>query len=257
MSKVVRALLAAMLLSGCAVSHRPSHESPLMAVYATGWKCGEGADELRRYASWFEDALVLMAEDFRIPLDEVIPVRVYVEKDSSQRSYYNRITRSIVLRGELDPLAFVHELSHLFAHRIRRFPPYWSDQALAEYMEGLFAGPRSQATQLLASGGRSRLTADPDHGQRTRHLIRRIAQARDPREVMAHLTPRAVDEEPSWGLMLVRYLFEDRWLDRPMPERIRRLLALTDQEVAALAPEVLAWCRRPELLSDDGDPPAG
>src|SRR5882672_4544142 len=133
MSKAAPVLLAAMLLSGCALSYRRSHQSPLLVVYAAAGQQGEAADEAPSYA-WFEDALVIMAEDFQVPLD-VIPVRVYVEKGSSQRSYYNRITRSIVLRGELDPAAFVHELSHVFAHRIRRFPPYWADQALAEYME--------------------------------------------------------------------------------------------------------------------------
>jgi hypothetical protein len=64
-----------------------------------------------------------------------------------------------------------------------------------------------------------------------------------------------VDEERSWGLMVVRYLFEERWAERPMPERIRRLFRLTQEEVRELAPEVLRYCRRPDLLAG-GAPPA-
>ena len=235
------AVVLGVLLAGCAYSYKPCHRSPLIELSSTsaGWS-GE-ARGLRRHAAWFEEAIVRMADDFDVPLEDVIPVRVYHDGRAG-RSYYNRLTRSIVLRGEATRGVFVHELSHLLAHRIDRSPAYWSDQALAEYMEARFAP--------AAPAGDAESAED-----RERRLVRRIAQARDPADVLTHLRRDAVDEDRGWGLMVVRYLFDERWASEPLPSKIRRLFGLSDAEVADIAPEVLRFCRRWELVAR-ASPPA-
>jgi len=202
-----------------------------MAVHVPRQALEGGPRDLKLHASWFEEVILSMADDFQVPLHEVIPVRVFHEGEtSSGRSYYNRLTRSIVLGGPVDRAAFVHEVSHHFAHCITGKPPYWADQALAEYMEDYIL----QETQT------------------SRHLIRRMALAEDGSEVLSHLTRSAVDEGRGWGLMVVRYLFEDRWARRTMGEKIRLLLGLSEAELSGLAPAVLEYCRRPDLLAGSG-----
>jgi hypothetical protein len=232
---------AAAVLAGCASSFRPCHRSPLIEVYATG-------DDPRAeiLAPRFEDAVVGLADEFGAHLDEVIPVQVYLDgHPDSGRSYFNPVTGSIVLRGRLGVPVFAHELSHLLARRIAGSPPYWVDQGLAEYMEERFVTDAA-GDEGGEGGGRP---AEEGHRLRTGRLIAGIAAARDSGEVLAHLTRRAVDEDRSWGLLVVRYLFEGLWTPLPPPERIRRLLHLDDREVEELCPAILAYYRRPGLLA--------
>ncbi len=242
-------------LAGCAHPYRRSYSSPLASVYTpSGFR--DARSELQPFASWIDDAVVQMAGDFDVPLQVVIPVRVYHEGTlSAGRSYYNRFTRSIVLRGSFDPGVFAHELSHLLAHRVNASAPYWSDQALAEYMETRYFPSHP------AAGSGPIAVRQEDRRAKMRHLIRRIAEARASEEVLEHLTPRAIDEERGWGVIVVRYLFEERWNGEELSEKVRRFLALAPQETALIAPEIVAYCRRPTLLSslglsDSGPPPA-
>jgi hypothetical protein len=85
--------------------------------------------------------------------------------------------------------------------------------------------------------------------------MERIAQAGGAQDVLAHLEREAVDEERGWGVVVVRYLFEERWARTPMPEKIRRLLALGEPEVKEITPGLLRWCRRTGLLAA-GESPA-
>jgi hypothetical protein len=232
---------AAAVLSGCASSFRPCHRSPLIEIYARG-----GEPRAAILAARFEDAIVAMTDEFGAPLDQVIPVRVYVDGDpDAGRSYFNPVTGSIVLRGRLGLPVFAHEMSHLLVRRIAGSPPYWVDQALAEYMEERFV------TDALGDegGAPGRRAVEESHGPRTRRLIRGIAAARNPSDVLAHLTDRAVDEDRSWGMLVVRYLFEGLWTRLPPPEKIRRLLHLDDGEVEEMSPAILAYYRRPRLLA--------
>lgn len=226
-------------LPGCAFAYRECHESPLLEVYAR--KDAPGAREARSRAAIFEDSIVTMTEEFGVPLQDVIPVRVYV--DAPGRSYFNRITRSIVLRGSPDPVIFSHELSHLLTHHIDRSPTYWADQALAEYME----------TRGLVSKGR-KSKAENRGGEKSHYLIHRMAEARSTSEVLEHLTPQAVDEDRSWGLIVVRYLFESRWTGLSAPEKIRALLSLDREDVEAYAPDLLDYCRGADLLAGEDRP---
>jgi hypothetical protein len=235
-----------LLVSGC-VSYQPCHRSHLIDLRNAVGSDSETRRILRRQAPWFEDAIVCMADDFQVPLHRVIPVMVYHDGvGSGGRSYYNRLTRSIVLRGKVERATFVHELSHLLAHQVNSSPPYWSDQALAEYMETRFDG--GPGVRLLDRSRREPPPLSSGRGEKEKYLLCCMAQAREPSEVLAHLSRDAVDEERGWGLMVVRYLFDDRWRSRPLPEKIRLLLRLREEEVAEIAPEVLEYCRRRDLL---------
>lgn len=238
-------IAAAVLQSGCALSYKQYHRSPLLEVYVAGQDHGE----VQRGVPVYEDAVVLLADEYGVPLQEIIPVRVYIEGDTqSGRSYYNRLTRSIVLRGSSDPAIFVHELSHLLAHRLVGTPPYWADEALASYMEARFSLPPGENLSLLALD-RARYFLEENVAWETRYLAHCVAGAWDSSEVLEHLTARAVDEDRSWGLMVARYFFEWRWADRPTQEKISGLLELSREEVDACASEILEFCRRPENLS--------
>ncbi len=252
--RLVTILLLASL-AGCAHSYRRSYSSPLVSVYTPSGD-RDARWEVEPFASWIDDAVVQMAGDFDVPLQLVIPVRVYHQSDpSTGRSYYNRFTGSIVLRGTFDPGVFAHELSHLLVHHVDASAPYWSDQALAEYMETRYYPFRP------AAGSDPVAARQEDRREKLRRLIHRIADAREPQEVLDHLTPRAIDEERGWGVVVVRYLFEERWKKEELREKVRRLLALGAEETARVAPEIVAYCRRPTLLtssglSDSGPPPA-
>jgi hypothetical protein len=237
-------LALALALAGCAFSYRRCHESPLISIYSSH-EPREAVKELGRHAAAFEEAIIRMTDEFGVGLDAVIPVRVYHDgRGASSSSYYNSITGTVVLRGPLEPEAFAHELSHLLARRISRSPAYWCDEALAQYMESRFARPR--------------VKPDPDSCQKAEARLlawRRAVEDNDSSQVLAHLTAKAVEEHRSWGPLVVRYLLEERWAAEPPPKRIRLLLTLKREEVAALAPEMLQYWSRPGLL-DSGAPPA-
>ena len=236
--------LSLLLVSGC-VSYQPCHRSHLIELRHAVGSDSETRSSLRRQAPWFEDVIVCMVDEFQVPLHNVIPVRVYHDGSPGGRSYYNRFTRSIVLRGKVERATFVHELSHLLAHQVRLSPPYWPDQALAEYMESRFGGS-GEARLLDPLHAERRARSRP--GEKEQYLLCCMARAEEPAELLAHLSKSAVDEDRGWGVMVVRYLFEDRWRDRPLHEKIRLLLRLSDEQVEELAPEVLAYCRRREVL---------
>jgi hypothetical protein len=238
-------------LPGCALAYRECHESPLLTVYAK--MDVPGAGEARNRAASFEDSIIAMTEEFGVPLQDVIPVRVYVDGGSSSgRSYFNRITRSIVLGGSPDPVIFSHELSHLLTHHILRSPPYWADQALAEYMETRVRGESRKASAERRRTSSRPSKSSPDRSEEKSHyLIRRMAEARSPAEVLDHLTPQAVDEDRSWGMIVVRYLFESRWAGLSAPEKIRALLSLEQEDVEAYAPDLLDYCRGADLLAGE------
>ncbi len=229
------------LISGCALSFKRCHQSLLIEVYTAG----VASQQIQRSLPLFEDAVVLMADEFGVPLEDVIPVQVYIDENSSSRSYYNRLTHSIVLRGSADPSIFVHEMSHLLSHRLGGSPPYWIDEALAMYMEARFSQPKGNSQSLLALS-RFPSSLEENVAKNSHHLARCVAGAWDSSEILDHLTPRAVDEDRSWGLIVVRYFFERRWAGRPTSEKIRGFLKLSRGDVAACASEILEFCRRRE-----------
>ncbi len=245
MSKALTgALLLAGIACGCALSYRPCHRSPLLVVLASEGRTGRDVAERARF---FEDAIVGMADEFGVPLQDVIPVRVFVDGvERRGRSYYNGLTGAIVIRDGAEGRVVLHELSHLFTHRIDGSPPYWIDQALAEYMEERFARvvPRTAADAA-------------EEAEKRRDALRRLSEAKGAPELLAHLTPAAIDEERGWGTLVVRYLLDARWSGRSAPEKIRGLLRLSDADIAMLAPEIIAWSGRPELLAGIPGPRSG
>jgi hypothetical protein len=239
MSKAIALVLLLVFSCGCGLAYRRSHHSPLLVVFAGDPQTGE---EMADRARSFEDAIIDMADEFGVPLEDIIPVRVYASAGPAKRSYYNAVTGSIVIRDGVSGRVLVHELSHLLAHRIERSPHYWSDQSLAEYMEEKYGrNPGGSSTSQDAAAAST---------WKTRDIMRRIGEASGAGEILAHLTPEAIDEERSWGPMIVRYLFESRWAGERRPEKVRRLLRMRMDDVAMLAEDIIAWYRRPDLLAE-------
>lgn len=244
-SQAVAAALVLAGLSGCSAAYRRVHESPLIAISAAEIR-GIG-EEVASAAPAFEDLVVSMADDYGVRLQDVIPIRVYIDGERPPaKSYYNRFTRAIVLCGLPDTAVFAHELSHLLSHRIASSPPYWSDQGLAEYMEARFDGKVGIRPGARSSGAAGAMESASERAGR---LIRLAAGARDPSEILAHLTSKAEEEDRGWGVVVVRYLFESRWAGRPMSEKILDLFQLTESDVSAFAPAILEYCRRSEFLA--------
>ena len=246
--------LALLVSEGCSASYRRWHESRLLRFYGTPPDPRHAKAKDRefqdRWAPWLEHTLIDMSEDFQVPLDA--PVCVYHDAElDSGKSYYNRVTGAIVLRGDLDRAAYVHELSHLLTHRLVRSPPYWSDQALAEYMETRFAGSGSPRERLTGAG-----RPPPPPPDRVRRLTRHVASSDSPSDLLDHLSRSAVDEERGWGLLVVFYLFEEKWAGDEPGKKIRRLLSLTLSDVESLAPELVEYCRSHEALAGADAPAA-
>ena len=126
---------------------------------------------------------------------------------------------------------------------------YRKIQSIPEYMEARFSLPGGEHRSLL-SLSQVPTYLEKNVARKTRYLAFCVAGARNSSEILTHINTRAVDEDRSWGMMVLRYFFEWHWADRPIPEKIRGFLELSEREVAALAPEILKFCRRPEQLAN-------
>ena len=142
--------------SGCSIGYRSHHDSELLRLYRTSPVAvaanseGHGhfedglvdshqsvkSSESDRVSfvseiepAWAKEVLYVYEKDFEVALAQVAPVNVYIDHrpDSGEKSHFNRLTRSIVLKaGQAAlPRIYLHELSHLFLNEIQSFPPYW------------------------------------------------------------------------------------------------------------------------------------
>lgn len=250
--------------SGCSIGYRSHHDSELLRLYRTSPVAaatnseGHGhfedglidshqsvkPSESDRVSfvseiepAWAKEVLYVYEKDFEVALAQVAPVNVYIDHrpDSGEKSHFNRLTRSIVLKaGQAAlPRIYLHELSHLFLNEIQSFPPYWIDQGVAEYMESRYVGSPTNPWRPIVAPGLSRGALS-------------VCTAFDgpiDSSLARHLSREAIDGGWGWSVQFIHYLFDHRWRDRPLPEKLRLLLALDEVERDSLAPAFLEYCR--------------
>lgn len=278
--RLIVLFVATVFTMGCSIGYRNHHESDLLTVYRSDASSSQiDADEqdlgaesagsrrnLRSSArpdnrknpgvndidpAWATGVLRIYERDFGVALEDVVPVRVYIncDEESDEKSHFNRLTHSIVLKvGQADlPRIYVHEVSHLFLNAVESFPPYWIDQGLAEYMESRYVGsPMNPWAELVPPGlDWSELVVRRIGSREGEDEFEGTGKPGAPASsiLKERLTREVIDEGRGLSVPFIHYLFAHRWREVSMAHKIRLLLELDEQDLEVLAPIFLEYCR--------------